>query len=79
VHRSCGASLEFPDYTQKPYLSTDVDGPQHFIAIAGIWKTFSLVALITLAGLQNVSRDLGETAAVDGAGAFSRFRAATCR
>lgn len=48
-----------------------------FIGIADIWKTFSLVALITLAGLQSVSRDLREAAEIDGAGAFSRFRAVT--
>jgi multiple sugar transport system permease protein len=49
----------------------------YFIGIADIWKTFSLVALITLAGLQSVSRDLREAAEIDGAGAFSRFRAVT--
>jgi multiple sugar transport system permease protein len=45
------------------------------IGFADIWKTFSLVALITLAGLQNVPRELREAAAIDGAGPFSRFRA----
>jgi multiple sugar transport system permease protein len=47
------------------------------IGVADIWKTFSLVALITLAGLQSVSRDLREAAEIDGAGPFSRFRAVT--
>jgi multiple sugar transport system permease protein len=47
------------------------------IGLADIWKTFSLVALITLAGLQSVPRDLREAAAIDGAGAFARFRAVT--
>ncbi len=44
------------------------------IGIADIWKTFSLVALITLAGLQSVPRELREAAEIDGAGPFSRFR-----
>jgi multiple sugar transport system permease protein len=45
------------------------------IGFADIWKTFSLVTLITLAGLQNVPRELREAAAIDGAGPFNRFRA----
>ncbi len=44
------------------------------ISAADIWKTFPFVALITLAGLQNVPRDLKEAAAMDGAGAWNRFR-----
>ena len=48
-----------------------------FIGIADIWKTFSLVALITLAGLQSVPRELHEAAEIDGAGALSRFRTVT--
>jgi multiple sugar transport system permease protein len=47
------------------------------IAAADIWKTFSLVALITLAGLQSVPKDLREAATIDGAGFFARFRAVT--
>lgn len=44
------------------------------IGAADIWKTFSLVALITLAGLQSVPKELHEAAEIDGAGPFSRFR-----
>lgn len=44
------------------------------IAGADIWKTFPFVALVTLAGLQNVPRELKEAAYVDGAGAWMRFR-----
>ncbi|HWT99957.1 MAG TPA: sugar ABC transporter permease [Terriglobales bacterium] len=47
------------------------------IGLADIWKTFSLVALITLAGLQSVPRDLREAAEIDGAGPFARFRSVT--
>jgi multiple sugar transport system permease protein len=45
------------------------------IAAADIWKTFPFVALITLAGLQNVPRELKEAALIDGANAWGRFRA----
>jgi multiple sugar transport system permease protein len=48
-----------------------------FIGIADIWKTFSLVALITLAGLQSVPRELQEAAEIDGARAWSRFKTVT--
>jgi multiple sugar transport system permease protein len=44
------------------------------IAAADIWKTFPFVALVTLAGLQNVPRELKEAAIIDGAGAWARFR-----
>lgn len=44
------------------------------VGIADIWKTFSIVALITLAGLQSVPRELREAAEIDGAGPFDRFR-----
>src|ERR1700761_9146340 len=44
------------------------------IAAADIWKTFPFVALVTLAGLQNVPRELKEAAFIDGAGAWARFR-----
>jgi multiple sugar transport system permease protein len=44
------------------------------IAGADIWKTSPFVALVTLAGLQNVPRELKEAAFIDGAGAWMRFR-----
>lgn len=47
------------------------------IGLADIWKTFSLVALITLAGLQSVPRDLKEAAEIDGAGPLARFSSVT--
>lgn len=37
------------------------------VIIADVWKTTPFVALLLLAGLQNISRDLYEAAAVDGA------------
>jgi multiple sugar transport system permease protein len=47
------------------------------VGVADVWKTFSLVALITLAGLQAVPRELREAAEIDGAGPFERFRTVT--
>lgn len=47
------------------------------IAFADIWKTFPLVALILLAALQGVPRELRDAASIDGAGTFGRFWAVT--
>ncbi|MGF0538907.1 carbohydrate ABC transporter permease [Agrobacterium sp. ES01] len=44
------------------------------LIIADCWKNFPLVALIALAALQAVPRDITSASMVDGAGAFSRFR-----
>lgn len=44
------------------------------LIIADCWKNFPLVALIALAALQAVPRDITSASLVDGAGAFSRFR-----
>ncbi|WP_102957723.1 carbohydrate ABC transporter permease [Mangrovicella endophytica] len=47
------------------------------IVAADVWKNFPLVALIALAALQAVPRDVKAAAIVDGAGAFARFRIVT--
>ena len=39
------------------------------IIVADIWKNYPLIALIVLAGLQTIPRDLHEAAIMDGAGA----------
>src|SRR5690606_15587508 len=44
------------------------------LIIADCWKNFPLVALIALAALQAVPRDVIAASLVDGAGAFNRFR-----
>ena len=44
------------------------------IMVADIWKTSSFAALIVLAGLQVIPKELYEAASVDGAGAWQRFR-----
>lgn len=43
------------------------------IVVADVWKTTPFVALLLLAGLQNIPRELYESAAVDGAGAFAQL------
>jgi ABC-type sugar transport system permease subunit len=47
------------------------------IVLADVWKTTPFVALLLLAGLQNIDRSLYEAAAVDGAGAWWQFRHVT--
>jgi multiple sugar transport system permease protein len=44
------------------------------LIVADCWKNFPLVALIALAALQGVPRDITAASLVDGAGAFNRFR-----
>ncbi len=44
------------------------------LIVADAWKNFPLVALIALAALQAVPRDIRTAAMVDGAGAWARFR-----
>ena len=47
------------------------------VAIADVWKNFPLVALIALAALQTISKDLLEAATLDGANAWQRFWSVT--
>ncbi|MBA8880166.1 carbohydrate ABC transporter permease [Phyllobacterium myrsinacearum] len=44
------------------------------LIVADCWKNFPLVALIALAALQAVPRDITAASMVDGAGAWARFR-----
>jgi ABC-type sugar transport system permease subunit len=44
------------------------------VILADVWKTTPFVALLLLAGLQNIDRSLYEAASVDGAGAWWQFR-----
>jgi ABC-type sugar transport system permease subunit len=43
------------------------------IVLADVWKTTPFVALLLLAGLQNIDPELYESARVDGAGPVQRF------
>ncbi|EJN06257.1 sugar ABC transporter permease [Phyllobacterium sp. YR531] len=47
------------------------------LILADCWKNFPLVALIALAALQAVPRDITAASMVDGAGVWSRFRFVT--
>jgi ABC-type sugar transport system permease subunit len=43
------------------------------VILADVWKTTPFVALLVLAGLQNIDESLYEAARIDGAGAWHRF------
>jgi multiple sugar transport system permease protein len=47
------------------------------LVLIDVWATIGLTFLIFLVGLQNVPAELHEAAAIDGAGAWSRFRRIT--
>jgi ABC-type sugar transport system permease subunit len=47
------------------------------ILLADIWKTTPFVTLLLVAGLQGIDRSIYEAAAMDGAGAWMRFRRIT--
>jgi ABC-type sugar transport system permease subunit len=47
------------------------------IVLADVWKTTPFVALLLLAGLQNIDRSLYEAAQIDGASAWRQFTAIT--
>ncbi|MBV2361949.1 carbohydrate ABC transporter permease [Streptomonospora nanhaiensis] len=47
------------------------------VVVVGVWTGMPQTTIVLLAGLQNVSRDLGEAARVDGAGPWRRFTAVT--
>ena len=43
------------------------------VVLADVWKTTPFVALLLLAGLQNIGADLYEAARIDGASAWQQF------
>jgi multiple sugar transport system permease protein len=51
----------------------DPDTALNMVILADVWKNYPLIALIVLAGLQTIPRDLYEAAIMDGAGAWTRF------
>ncbi len=57
----------------KPWLSTNAD-TFNALVITDVWKTFPFMALLILAGLQMLPAELYESAKLDGAGVFRRFR-----
>ena len=46
----------------------------NFVILADVWKNFPLIAYVALAGLQSIPDDLLKAAAIEGAGAWRRFR-----
>lgn len=58
----------YQDFLSNPNLSL------FMTALASIWRQSCLVALLCLAGLQTLPREIWDAAAVDGAGIFQRFR-----
>jgi multiple sugar transport system permease protein/N,N'-diacetylchitobiose transport system permease protein len=52
---------------------SDPDRAMWMVIIADVWKMTPLVAILLLAGLQSVDRELLEAAQVDGASAFQAF------
>lgn len=49
----------------------------NFVILADVWKNFPLIAYVALAGLQTIPDELLKAAAIEGAGAWKRFRAIT--
>lgn len=47
------------------------------VVLVQVWKTVGYSAVVFLAGLQGIPRELYEAARVDGAGAWARFRSVT--
>jgi ABC-type sugar transport system permease subunit len=61
----------------SPRWLVDVRWAMPAVIIVYIWKNVGYCAVIYLAGLQAIPRELYEAARVDGAGAWARFRAVT--
>lgn len=55
-----------------PFLSVG-SLAQISVIVVAVWRYFPFVTLMLLAGLQNISAELYEVAAIDGAGAWRRF------
>lgn len=49
----------------------------NMVVIADVWKNFPVIALLVLAALQTIPRELHEAARVDGAGEWRRFASIT--
>jgi multiple sugar transport system permease protein len=52
----------------------DPDTAMNMIILADVWKNYALVAFVVLAALQTIPKELFESAKVDGANAWQRFR-----
>ena len=61
----------------SPRWVVDVHWAMPAVIIVYVWKTVGYAAVIFLAGLQGIPKELYEAARVDGANAWDRFRAVT--
>lgn len=59
-----------PDPT---FMLTSESGPFISVVLADVWKTFPYIALLLLAGLQAIPRDLYEASSIDGASKVQQF------
>jgi ABC-type sugar transport system permease subunit len=50
---------------------------RYAVIIVSVWKTCGYYMLIFLAGMQNISKELYESASLDGAGTWQRYRSIT--
>jgi ABC-type sugar transport system permease subunit len=64
-------------HLNSPNWLNDPSWAMPAIIIVYVWKNLGFTAVIYLAGLQAIPRDLYEAAKVDGAGPFWRFRSVT--
>jgi multiple sugar transport system permease protein len=62
---------------EGPGWWTSADWAMPAIVLASVWKDIGYVAVILLAGLQAIPRDVKEAAALDGAGGWRRLRSIT--
>jgi len=60
-------------HAYQPWLS-DSDLAMWMVIVADVWKLTPLVAILLLAGLQSIDREVVEVARVDGAGPWQGFR-----
>ncbi len=60
-----------PDWLNHPRLAMLA------VLLVTVWKTVGFSTIVYLAGLQRIPQELYEAAAIDGAGAWARFRAVT--
>jgi multiple sugar transport system permease protein len=62
------------DPKDLPRWAADKDWAMITVVLFGVWKSMGYYMVIYLAGLQGINSDLYEAAAIDGAGAWQKFR-----
>lgn len=72
-HGPLNALLQTLGGSTYPFLASPAT-TWWFVVLADVWKTTPFVAIILLAGLQSIPRDLEEALRLEGAGVWSIFR-----